>query len=116
MCNEAEAIRELIAQKNPNALDAAFGEEDAEKMWALRREFSESLRATGLTKLNQDVVVPLSRIVDLVEFAEQLQKRSGFPIQPRNMFRNCGAAYKFDGGADNWVTATVTIRACRTAA
>jgi glycolate oxidase len=77
---EAEAIRELLAKKNPNALDVAFGEEDAEKMWALRREFSESLRATGLTKLNQDVVVPLSRIVDLVEFAQTLQKKHGFPV------------------------------------
>lgn len=77
---EAEAIRELLAKKNPNALDTAFGEEDSEKLWDLRREFSESLRATGLTKLNQDVVVPLSRIVDLVEFAQQLQTKHGFPI------------------------------------
>ena len=58
----------------------ATGEEDCEKLWALRREFSNSLRATGLTKLNQDVVVPRSHIVDLVEFAERLQARHGFPI------------------------------------
>jgi glycolate oxidase len=46
----------------------------------VRRQFSNSLRATGLTKLNQDVVVPRSRLVDLVEFAEALSARSGFPI------------------------------------
>jgi len=74
------AIRELIAGKNPNALEMATGEENCEKLWALRREFSNSLRATGLTKLNQDVVVPRSRIVDLVEFAEKLQAKHGFPI------------------------------------
>jgi glycolate oxidase subunit GlcD len=78
--SEAEAIRKLLAKKSPNGLELAFGEEDCEKMWALRREFSESLRATGLTKLNQDVVVPRSRIVDLVEFAEKLQAKHGFPI------------------------------------
>ncbi|MEY2544904.1 MAG: glycolate oxidase [Verrucomicrobiota bacterium] len=77
---EAESIRELLAKKNPNGLEMATGEEDCEKMWALRREFSESLRATGLTKLNQDVVVPRSHIVDLVEFAEKLQVKHGFPI------------------------------------
>jgi len=78
--SEAAAIRELLAAKKPSALEMATGETDCEKLWALRREFSNSLRATGLTKLNQDVVVPRSRIVDLVEFAEQLQAKHGFPI------------------------------------
>jgi len=77
---EAEAIRELLASKKPNALEMAAGEEDSEKLWALRRQFSNSLRATGLTKLNQDVVVPRGHIVDLVEFAEKLQTKHGFPI------------------------------------
>jgi len=78
--SEAEAIRALLAKKKPNALEMATGEANCEKLWALRREFSNSLKATGLTKLNQDVVVPRSRIVDLVEFAENLQAKHGFPI------------------------------------
>jgi glycolate oxidase len=78
--SEAAAIRDLLEKKKPNALEMALGEEDCERLWALRREFSNSLRATGLTKLNQDVVVPRSRIVDLVELAEQLQAKHGFPI------------------------------------
>jgi glycolate oxidase len=78
--SEAEAIRKLLADKKPNGFQLATGEEDCEKLWELRRQFSNSLRATGLTKLNQDVVVPRSRIVDLVEFAERLSATSGFPI------------------------------------
>jgi glycolate oxidase len=78
--SEAAAIRTLLAQKKPHALEMATGEVESEKLWALRREFSNSLRATGLTKLNQDVVVPRSRIVDLVEFAAKLQAKYGFPI------------------------------------
>ncbi len=78
--SEAAAIRELLASKRPNALEIATGEIACEKLWALRREFSNSLRATGLTKLNQDVVVPRGHIVDLVEFAAQLQAKHGFPI------------------------------------
>ena len=78
--SEANAIRKLISAKKPNALELATGEEDCEKLWTLRRQFSNSLRATGLTKLNEDVVVPRSRIVDLIEFAEQLSAESGFPI------------------------------------
>src|SRR5438094_275386 len=77
---EAAAIRELLEKRKPNALDLATGEVDSEKLWALRRAFSNSLRATGLTKLNQDVVVPRSRLVDLMEFAESLQAKHGFPM------------------------------------
>ena len=78
--SEAEAIRELLTTKKPNSLEMATGEADCEKLWALRREFSNSLRATGLTKLNQDVVVPRSHLVDLMEFAERLHGKHGFPI------------------------------------
>jgi len=78
--SESAAIQELLLKRKPNALELAIGEADCEKLWALRRQFSNSLRATGLTKLNQDVVVPRSRLVDLMEFAESLQAKHGFPI------------------------------------
>src|SRR6266513_918282 len=78
--SEAEAIRELLEKRKANALEMATGEADCEKLWALRREFSNSLRSTGLTKLNQDVVVPRSHLVDLMEFAGTLETKHGFPI------------------------------------
>src|SRR5437667_6674774 len=78
--SEAATIRELLEKRKANALEMATGEVDCEKLWALRREFSNSLRATGLTKLNEDVVVPRSHLVDLMEFAETLQAKHGFPI------------------------------------
>jgi glycolate dehydrogenase FAD-linked subunit len=78
--SESTAIRELIECRKPNALQIANDEGDCERLWALRRQFSNSLRATGLTKLNEDVVVPRSRLVDLMEFAENLQAKHGFPI------------------------------------
>src|SRR6059058_3525749 len=78
--SEAAAVRELIEMRKPNALQMANGEADYEKLWALRRQFSKSLRATGLTKLNEDVVVPRSHLVDLVEFAERLHAKYSFPI------------------------------------
>jgi glycolate oxidase len=78
--SEAVAIRALLEKRKANALEMATGEADCEKLWALRRQFSNSLRATGLTKLNQDIVVPRSRLVDLMEFAQTLQTKHGFPI------------------------------------
>ena len=80
VAGEAAAIRGLLSARKARALEMASGEEDCEKLWSLRRQFSNSLRATGLTKLNQDIVVPRSHIVDLVNFASALQKKHGFPI------------------------------------
>src|SRR5213595_54297 len=78
--SEAAAISDLIEKRKPNALQLANGEAECEKLWALRRQFSNSLRATGLTKLNEDVVVPRSHLLDLMEFAGKLQAKHGFPI------------------------------------
>jgi len=77
---EMEKLRAIVGVCSPASLQVATTEPECERFWALRRAFSNSLRATGLTKLNQDIVVPRSRLVDLVEFAEALSKRSGFPI------------------------------------
>lgn len=46
----------------------------------LRREFSYSLKATGMTKLNEDIVIPRSRLVDLVEFCEAMNRETGLDI------------------------------------
>src|SRR5947209_10061177 len=77
---EMRKLRDLVASRNPTTLEIATDEADSERLWALRRQFSNSLRATGLTKLNEDIVVPRSRLVDLIAFAEALSERSGFPI------------------------------------
>lgn len=77
---ESAALEALLSARKPRSLTMATTEEASEKLWALRREFSNSLRATGLTKLNQDIVVPRSRLVDLVEFSAHLQARHGFPV------------------------------------
>jgi len=50
------------------------------EIWKIRREFSYALRDTGLTKLNEDIVVPRSRLADLFRFAAKLQKKHGLPI------------------------------------
>src|SRR5438270_4237189 len=77
---ETGKVRDLVVSLNPTTLEIATNETDCEQLWALRRQFSNSLRATGLTKLNEDIVVPRSRLVDLIKFAEELSARSGFPI------------------------------------
>ncbi|MBV6500455.1 MAG: putative FAD-linked oxidoreductase [Prosthecobacter sp.] len=77
---ELALLADLVRSLGCIELEEALGEEACERFWKLRREFSYSLRNTGLIKLNEDIVVPRSRLVDLVDFAEQLQARHGFPV------------------------------------
>ncbi|HEY0369911.1 MAG TPA: FAD-linked oxidase C-terminal domain-containing protein, partial [Chthoniobacterales bacterium] len=77
---EMTRLEGLVRQRAPIGVEIATDEAECERLWALRREFSNSLRATGLTKLNQDIVVPRSRLVELIAFAEDLSRRCGFPI------------------------------------
>jgi glycolate oxidase len=77
---ELGELEAMVRQLGAVSLERAMGEDSCERFWLLRREFSYSLRNTGLIKLNEDVVVPRSRLVDLVDFAERLQDECGFPV------------------------------------
>ncbi|MDX1953160.1 MAG: FAD-linked oxidase C-terminal domain-containing protein [Verrucomicrobiota bacterium] len=75
------AVLEHLVRKTPTTfIERAFGPEECEKLWSLRREFSYSLRDTGLTKLNEDIVVPRGRLQELFTFTEGLEKKHGFPV------------------------------------
>ena len=77
---ECAELARLLKKIKALSVRTAFGETDCEKLWELRRAYSESLKATGLTKLNEDIAVPRGRLVDLVEFCERLAKKYGCPV------------------------------------
>jgi glycolate oxidase len=77
---ELATLERTVRAARPLFVQRGFGETGCERFWQLRREFSYALRDTGLTKLNEDVVVPRSRLQDLFQFAGHLQKRHGFPV------------------------------------
>lgn len=80
VAGEREALSKVLQQASALEIQSAVGEEECEKLWDLRRGFSFSLRATGLIKLNEDIVVPRGRLVDIFAFGEALQKKYGFPV------------------------------------
>ena len=77
---EAEALKKLLCDVAATSVALATSPEKCDSMWALRRSFSQSLRAMNLIKLNEDIVVPRGYLVELIDFAERLQRESGFPI------------------------------------
>ncbi len=80
VAQESATLAELLRSLNPTSLLTALGDEEGEKLWGLRRAYSASLKATGLTKMNEDVVVPRGKLVELAEFGEHLAKKHGYPV------------------------------------
>jgi len=77
---ECEALEVLLREVGALNVETADTDEGCEALWDIRRAFSYSLRATGLTKLNEDIVVPRGKLTELVAFCEGLQDQCGFPI------------------------------------
>jgi glycolate oxidase len=62
-CREAGAIRVTLAGND----------DDRARLWSARRLLSLALRATGLLKINHDVVVPRGRVPELYAVIEELR-------------------------------------------
>jgi glycolate oxidase len=78
--SELRALTRVVEQHRPLMVRRGWGREGCEQFWQLRREFSYALRDTGLTKLNEDIVVPRGRLEDLFRFTATLQRRHGLPV------------------------------------
>lgn len=77
---EIRDLEKIVRRHRPLLVERGLGARQCEELWKIRREFSYSLRDTGLTKLNQDIVVPRGRLEDLFRFARELQKKHQLPI------------------------------------
>jgi glycolate oxidase len=75
----AEVVK-LLAAACPRFMQKGLGPEATEKLWQLRREFSYALRDTGLTKMNEDVVVPRGRLEDLFRLGARIQRKHRLPV------------------------------------
>jgi glycolate oxidase len=69
-CREAGAL----------AVNRAASDTEREALWKVRREVSLALRATGLLKINHDVVVPRGRVPQLFEAIDRLKQRYALRI------------------------------------
>jgi glycolate oxidase subunit GlcD len=77
---EIGLLKKLLAPQQPLFVATGLGAAQCEEVWKIRREFSYALRDTGLTKLNEDIVVPRGRLAALFAFAARLQKKHGLQV------------------------------------
>jgi len=78
--SEIKVLEKIIQTQKPLFVERGLGAAECEEVWKIRREFSYALRDTGLTKLNEDIVVPRGRLEDLFAFSAELQQKHGLPV------------------------------------
>jgi glycolate oxidase subunit GlcD len=77
---ETKALAALLRDAGALVVETATTEEGCQRLWDLRRGFSAALKATGLRKLNEDIVVPRGKLVELFEFGAQLGRDYDVPV------------------------------------
>ncbi|WP_298576171.1 FAD-linked oxidase C-terminal domain-containing protein [uncultured Luteimonas sp.] len=75
-----QALADAAAGEGLLEVDVAADGVARDRMWAARRALSPALRTIAPGKINEDVVVPVSRIADLVAGVEALAAASALPI------------------------------------
>ncbi len=78
-----EGIESIIrAAKNKGCLNinTAQSQQEINALWETRKALSPALRKIAPKKINEDVVVPVSRIPELIEGLDQLSKKYHIPI------------------------------------
>ncbi|HEY0660801.1 MAG TPA: FAD-linked oxidase C-terminal domain-containing protein [Lysobacter sp.] len=75
-----EALARVAEGEGLVSLDDAADEDARERLWAARKALSPSLRTLAPGKINEDVVVPVSRIPHLVDGVQALSREFALPI------------------------------------
>jgi glycolate oxidase len=80
VAREAEIVREMCRKHRAIQFREAADEAEGQAIWEVRRKMSPAVARMGAIKLNHDAVVPRSRIPEMLDFVEDLSRRSGFLI------------------------------------
>ena len=77
---QASRIHELIQPLGLVQFRAARDNAESEELWRVRRLVSPSLRDINPTKYNEDIVVPRSKVPDVIRTIEKIQQKYDIPI------------------------------------
>ena len=80
LADDVQALMRAASGDGLLALDDAADEASRTQLWAARKSLSPALRTLAPGKINEDVVVPVSRIPALVEGVQRLSAECGLPI------------------------------------
>jgi glycolate oxidase len=71
---EIRLVEAVCRETGATGLRCAANDAERDDLWGVRRQLSLALRATGLLKINHDVVVPRGRVPQLLDTVEALAR------------------------------------------
>ena len=74
------SISQIASANECVDFQVAYTKEEREILWQARRTLSPALRRISPEKINEDVVVPVSRLAELLQELEQIRHRHAIPI------------------------------------
>lgn len=77
---DAERIKGFLTRHGATDVRLAKEKKEVKELWQARRSISQSLRKVKPNKLNEDVVVPRSKIVELMEGVGDIAEARGLAI------------------------------------
>jgi glycolate oxidase len=80
VAREADLLTEVCRAHGAIEVRRASDAPGREELWKLRRSISPSLRRLAPVKLNEDIVVPRSRLADMFDFLADLSDRTSVRI------------------------------------
>ncbi len=77
---QIERIEDIIKPFGVLSTRIAADDEESEEIWQVRRNVSPSLRRVNPDKFNEDIVVPRSKVPDMIRALENISEAYGVPI------------------------------------
>lgn len=78
--NDARAIKEFSMAQGALGVMVAENSQEASALWQARKSLSPVLYKIAPHKINEDIVVPISRIPEMVGAIQKIQKDSGLTV------------------------------------
>jgi len=73
-------IRDICIKHHAGNVETAQDQSTRERLWKARRSISQAINKVGITKINEDIAVPRSRIPAMLDFLQALSVESRLSI------------------------------------
>jgi len=78
--SEIQTIREVCKKEGAFKIEIAENEEDRDSLWQARRAVSPAIVKPNTVKLNEDIVVPRSKVPEIIKEIQRLADKYGIEI------------------------------------
>lgn len=75
-----DQLKNICSAQNALSVMVAQSESEATELWQARKKLSSAMYQYGPDKINEDIVVPRSKIPDMIRAVERLQEKTGLTM------------------------------------